>query len=564
MALNKEQQECLDKLSTEGIRFRYGQPMASNIFHNLPDELVTEEFRLAVMKKNGHYLLFVPEKLRTAELCLEAVKTSEHALQYVPVALKTAELCLEAMKHHGRALEYVPEILKTESLCITAMQHGHAHAFVPERLQSRVNAMLQADGKITTIEQALAEVRQQGTMLGCVPENLITAEMCLEAVRQDGQALKYVPENLMTAELCLEAVKQDSETLKYVPKNLMSAEFCLNMVKQEGAMLEYVPVKLRTAEFCLNAVKHHGEALEYVPWRQLKLTESEKAELCLEAMKNNGYALQHVPEKLKTAEPCLEAVKQDGWAIRYVPEKLRTAEIYFETIKQHNEMMKKHNQSLQEGNDDSMEKEIEDLRNEIERVFVMMPEELREEVRRRLENEGEWVPLRQTKINIGALTQEAIRFEFDKLSEKELNSVPLNAPYRNFAVISDFVTDKIKVFVNIPDHREIPKSITLKFTNIGKTAEQQEAVINCSGRFIKIGLEGIVILHATVGRPRDGHKYRQKAEITLNFENRCEPLICPISRTTTFNMCFFDAYEAQCGKFSSFGTIYEFSDNEGA
>jgi hypothetical protein len=146
MALNKEQEECLDKVGTEGIRFRYGQPMASDIFSDMPKKLVTEELCLAVVRKNGHYLLFVPGKLRTAEVCLEAVKTSEHALQYVPVKLRTEELCLEAVKHYGRALEFVPEKLKTETLCFAAMKHGNMSAFVPEKLLSKVKAMLEADG----------------------------------------------------------------------------------------------------------------------------------------------------------------------------------------------------------------------------------------------------------------------------------------------------------------------------------------------------------------------------------------------------------------------------------
>jgi len=165
------------------------------------------------------------------------------------------------------------------------------------------------------------------------------------------------------------------------------------------------------------------------------------------------------------------------------------------------------------------------------------------------------------EIKIGAQTGEEIRFEFDKLIERELNSVSPNTPYRNFSVISDFITEKIDVFVTIPDHREVPKSITLKLSNIRKPAEQREAAINSSGRVSKAELEGIVVLHASEGRPRNGTKYRQKAEITLNFENRNEALVCPVSGTTTFGMCFYDAYEAQKGKPDSVGgSINEFKE----
>ena len=164
-----------------------------------------------------------------------------------------------------------------------------------------------------------------------------------------------------------------------------------------------------------------------------------------------------------------------------------------------------------------------------------------------------------TVVNIRAQTGEEIRFEFDNLRQMELHSGTPTTPPRGFSNDCNFVTDKINVFVTIPDHREVPKSITLKLANIGKTAEQKETVINCNGRFAKAEMEGIAILQAGRGRPRPGTKYRQKAEITLNFENRSEPLICPISRTTTFSMCFYEAYEAQGGRIDSVGSIYEFS-----
>jgi hypothetical protein len=134
------------------------------------------------------------------------------------------------------------------------------------------------------------------------------------------------------------------------------------------------------------------------------------------------------------------------------------------------------------------------------------------------------------------------------LTENELNSVPPKTPNRKYLVESDFVTDNIDVYITIPDHREVPKSITVKFTNIGPSAEQREAAINCEGRVSKGELGSIVIMHASAGKPRPGYSYRQKAEITFNFENRSETLICPISRTTIFSMCFFEAYEAQGGR----------------
>ena len=406
-----------------------------------------------------------------------------------------------------------------------------------------------AKSKITTVEQALAEVREYGLALENVPEKFKTAEVCLEAVKQNGNALEYVPEKLKTAEICLEAVKDygmalefvpeslkteelcleamngNSDAFKFVPENLKTAELCLKAVRQNGDAIRYVPEKLRTAELCLEAVKQDGRALEYVP-EKLKTEE-----VCLEAVKSSGYALQYVPEKLKTAEVCHEAVRKDGSNFQYVPEKLKTEEFYLEALK---------NNSIN---------------------FVFLPEEMR----RRLEESGEYQPPKKfnmVEISIRAQTGEEIRFEFDNLNERELNPSPPkeHEHYRPFSKDSVFYTDKLEVFVTIPDHREVPKSITLKLTNIGKTAEHDETVINCRRRVAKADIKVISVLFASMGRPRNGYKYRQKAEITLNFENRTETLVCPISGTTTFNMCFYDAYEARRGRHGSVVSINEFPD----
>ena len=53
-----------------------------------------------------------------------------------------------------------------------------------------------AMNKITNEEGALAAVRQGGSALQDVPENLKTAELCFEAVKQDYRTLEIVPEAL--------------------------------------------------------------------------------------------------------------------------------------------------------------------------------------------------------------------------------------------------------------------------------------------------------------------------------------------------------------------------------
>jgi len=47
------------------------------------------------------------------------------------------------------------------------------------------------------------------------PNKISTEEEALTAVRQDGWALKFVSKNLKTPELCLKAVKKDRQTLVF-------------------------------------------------------------------------------------------------------------------------------------------------------------------------------------------------------------------------------------------------------------------------------------------------------------------------------------------------------------
>ncbi len=71
---------------------------------------------------------------------------------------------------------------------------------------------------ITTEQEALEAVRQDGMALEDVPEKLKTPEICAEAVCGSGWALAFVPEALKTPELCLAAARDaGAEALVLMP-----------------------------------------------------------------------------------------------------------------------------------------------------------------------------------------------------------------------------------------------------------------------------------------------------------------------------------------------------------
>jgi hypothetical protein len=130
MALSEEQKEWLNKILYDFETIK-----------KIPEELLTEEFCLAAVQRNGMALQFVPDALKTEALCLAALRQDGSALAYVPEALKTEVLCLVAVQtsfHWNEpVLQYVPEALKTEDMCLAAVQHDNwALRYVPEALKT--------------------------------------------------------------------------------------------------------------------------------------------------------------------------------------------------------------------------------------------------------------------------------------------------------------------------------------------------------------------------------------------------------------------------------------------
>ena len=56
------------------------------------------------------------------------------------------------------------------------------------------------DKEITTLENYLALVRENGFMIRNVPEEFMTEDMCLEAVRQEGHAIELIPQTVSKVE----------------------------------------------------------------------------------------------------------------------------------------------------------------------------------------------------------------------------------------------------------------------------------------------------------------------------------------------------------------------------
>ena len=124
MALSKEQEEWLDKVSTDEIRWRYGKPLVHNVFDDMPKELATEEFCLAVVEKNGQYLLLIPKKLSTEAVYVAAVQKGGMELWRISEKQRTEAVCIAAVQKDEFMLQYVPK--KLQSKVKAALKDGGA------------------------------------------------------------------------------------------------------------------------------------------------------------------------------------------------------------------------------------------------------------------------------------------------------------------------------------------------------------------------------------------------------------------------------------------------------
>lgn len=151
-----------------------------------------------------------------------------------------------------------------------------------------------------------------------------TPERCMIAVKQNGSALRVIPEDMHTYELCLQAVQQAGEAIKYVSKKIINEELCLIAVKNDGMALKLVPSKLKVEEVCRSAVQTNWKSFLYVPKAKCSVS------ICIAMLKSiitafpnvdeittEDYSyiskiLKHMPESVNTDSQIIKLERQLG------------------------------------------------------------------------------------------------------------------------------------------------------------------------------------------------------------------------------------------------------------
>lgn len=114
----RHRMQALEELETlEGdvdVSYRYMQLW-------YPYFMFDEEFKIALLKKDGMALKYYPEYRHSRSLVLEAVRTSGLAIQYAPDFHDDWEIIFEAVNNEIRAYDYASKKLRGDDLIMSSV-----------------------------------------------------------------------------------------------------------------------------------------------------------------------------------------------------------------------------------------------------------------------------------------------------------------------------------------------------------------------------------------------------------------------------------------------------------
>ena len=130
--------------------------------------------------------------------------------------------------------------------------------------------------KITSIEEALKAVRQNGSTLRFLSEDLRANKLVvLGAVTQSANSLQYAARSLLNDnDFLLQVLKKNGHAIRVVfgfitDEHAWMLTFAYIAVQQAGLALQWLPKLQSNTPLVLNAVRQDGRALEFA-WEQLR------------------------------------------------------------------------------------------------------------------------------------------------------------------------------------------------------------------------------------------------------------------------------------------------------
>lgn len=216
---------CMKSMERLGSEIRY-----------VPKDVMDEELCLTALHNLGgasyQILRDIPEEYRTYAVCLAAVQADSGSFNHVPVAHRTYELCLAAAKKSPSSVKDIPEDYYTEEFCLTLVEHsGYEIKRIPKhRLTEKVCLQAISRGD-----------RYAGTMLGEVPDEMITQEMCDLSVKISPRSFHDVPERFVTEGILMSIALNAPGILPYnFPDKFKTKPFIMKLIEINVSAANYI------------------------------------------------------------------------------------------------------------------------------------------------------------------------------------------------------------------------------------------------------------------------------------------------------------------------------------
>lgn len=252
----------------------------------IPEKYVTQEMCNQAIKRCGYILEHMPDRFKTKEICLTAVSATKYAakIDYVPVEILDKDICIAwllnenswkvnpldkiprelwdydichaAVKADGNELEKIPSEFITPEICLDAViEDNRASKFVPLEL--------------FTMEMAYAMVANTALCFENIPAKVLNEEICLKAIshgdRYAGTVLGDIPDDIITQRICDAAVQKSVWSLKYVPERFMTEDILIYVAKDApGRLHDNFPERFRSGASLQKILDAVPSAKEYI------------------------------------------------------------------------------------------------------------------------------------------------------------------------------------------------------------------------------------------------------------------------------------------------------------
>ena len=159
---------------------------------------------------------------------MEAIKTDPDALRYIPQEMLSEELCLDVVKRNGHVLKYIPQHLQTEEMCIEALTNDfHALKYIHEHTENITNEAIKifrSDPikhvydfkhlKFQPEDLCWLLINHDVECIMHIPNP--TEEMCMFCIEKECNVLRYIKNK--TDKICFKALEINCDTITYILK----------------------------------------------------------------------------------------------------------------------------------------------------------------------------------------------------------------------------------------------------------------------------------------------------------------------------------------------------------